>query len=119
VKTKDLIAALQEADPTGEEQVCVGNEDIHFVQREPAYYDGALQVLKRDTEQSCYNIVGVEYRRSGDKVQIHTLSAEWVILEDSEAPVTFDSDPPSEYLIEKVEGFRRKARELDEKYKSK
>lgn len=75
MKTKELIRLLQEADPSGEEEVCVGNVDIHFVEKLPAYYDGALQVLERDESKSpYYNIVGGKYVRSGHKVKIHTLS---------------------------------------------
>lgn len=77
MKTKELIRQLQEADPTGEVECCVGNVDIHFVGIEPAYYDGSLQVLVRDESKSpYYNIVGGKYVRMGDKVVIHTLSIE-------------------------------------------
>ena len=42
MKTKDLIKMLKEADPTGEEEVCIDNQPVWFVQRMPAYYDGRL-----------------------------------------------------------------------------
>lgn len=75
MKTKELIRQLMEEDPTGEEEVCVGNIDIHFVSSEPAYWDGSLQVLQRDPSKApYYNIVGGKYKRSGVKIQIHTLS---------------------------------------------
>lgn len=74
MKTKELIRRLQEEDPSGEIEVCVGNVDIHFVERMPAYYDGSLQVLIRNKNTKYYNIVGGKYVRSGDKVNIHTLS---------------------------------------------
>lgn len=61
-------------DPSGEEEVCVGNCDIHFVESMPAYYDGALQVLERDPECKHYNIIGAKYKRSGRKIQIHVMS---------------------------------------------
>lgn len=74
MKTKKLIALLQEEDPSGELDVCVGNVDIHFVERLPAYYDGSLQVLERDEDCKYYNITGGRYVRAGEKVNIHTLS---------------------------------------------
>lgn len=67
MKSKTLIEMLQKADPTGNEEVCVGNVDIHFVETMPAYYDGTLQVLERNEELECYNIIGAKYRRSGVK----------------------------------------------------
>jgi hypothetical protein len=74
MKTKEVIRQLMEADPTGEEEVCVENIDIHFIHAEPAYYDGALQVLTRDPTSKYYNITGGKYRRSGTKIVIKTLS---------------------------------------------
>ena len=74
MKTKELIRQLQEADPSGEEEVCVDNVDIHFIETLPAYYDGKSQVLIRDRDCQYYNITGAKYRRNGLKVQIHSLS---------------------------------------------
>lgn len=75
MKTKELIRLLNEEDPTGEEEVCVGNTDIHFVECLGAYYDGPSQVLERDESKSpYYNIVGAKYKSQGKKIQIHTLS---------------------------------------------
>lgn len=75
MKTKELIRRLQEEDPTGEVECCVGNVDIHFVSSEPAYWDGPLQVLVRDPAKApYYDIVGAKYVKSGSKIQIHCLS---------------------------------------------
>lgn len=71
MKTKELICLLQQEDPSGEVEVCVGNVDIHFLEYLPAYYDGRLQVLKRDEKD---NIIGGKYIKTGHKVNIHTLS---------------------------------------------
>lgn len=109
MKTRDLIAALQEADPSGEIECCVGNVDIHFVSREPSYYDGPLQVLKRDSTTEYYNIIGAEYRRSGSKVQIHTLSIDSAIFNDEEMPVTYDSENTKDYCGNRVEKYRAEA----------
>lgn len=83
MKTKKLIDLLQKADPSGELEACVGNADIHFVERTPAYYDGSLQVLIRDENNPFYNIKGGKYVRSGSKVQIHTLSITDVICNET------------------------------------
>jgi hypothetical protein len=68
MKTKDLIALLQKADPTGEINVCVGNVDISWAGREPAYYDGPSQVIIKNEKG---RPIGGKYHRKGDKVQIH------------------------------------------------
>jgi hypothetical protein len=111
MKTRDLITALQEADPTGEEEVAVGNEDIHFVDVEPAYYDGCLQVLKRDEAKTdCYNIIGGEIRSGGKKIVVHTLSLRWMLLDTPDAPVTFDGEYAEKHNAERVAKWREEAK---------
>lgn len=89
MKVRELIRRLMEADPTGEEEACVGSVDIHFVAREPAYHDGKLQVLRRDPARTgrCYDICGAEFRQTGQKVSIYTLSVEDALWEDPDLPV--------------------------------
>lgn len=70
MKTKDVIAMLQKADPTGEVDVCVGNVDISYIGRLPAYYDGSQQVLILNEKG---RVIGGKYKREGNKVQIHLL----------------------------------------------
>ena len=90
MKSKEVIRQLQEADPSGEAEVCVNNEDIHFINREAAYWDGCLQVLVRDeSKKDCYNIIGVRYVSDGDKISIHTLGVGDVLLDDSDAPIDY------------------------------
>ena len=85
MKTKDLIAALQENDPSGEIECCVGNADIHFVDVEPAYYDGRLQILERDhSKDPYYNIVGAKRTSKGSKVVLHVYSIEDYISDNPE-----------------------------------
>jgi D-aminopeptidase len=81
MKTKELIRQLQEGDPTGDQEVSVGNTDIHFVSVEPAYYDGCQEVLVRDEKEKCYNIIGARVVSEGDKVVIHTLGIHDAIME--------------------------------------
>jgi hypothetical protein len=87
MKTKTLIKLLQEADPTGEEEVCVGNQDILCVEQEPAYYDGCLQVLERDESKECYNVTGVRYVRDGNKISITPYGVVDAIWDNPEVPV--------------------------------
>jgi len=114
VKTRDLIAALQEADPSGDKEVSVGNTDIHFVDVEPAYWDGCLQVLKRDPTNEYYNMIGAEYRATGKKVVIHTLSVKQALLNDPEMPVTFDGEYAKSHYWAAVEEQRREMRKIKE-----
>lgn len=101
MKTKKLIELLNEADPTGEEDVCVGNVDIHFIETLPAYYDGSAQVLIRDENSRYYNIIGAKYKRSGHKVQIHTLSITDAISNESKKrPLEVDYSQLGEYRAE-------------------
>lgn len=91
MKTKDLIAALQEADPTGEVECCVGNADIHCVYQEAAYWDGCLQVLIHDpAKKPYYDIIGGKYVASGNKVVIRPLSISDAIFNDENLPVYYE-----------------------------
>jgi hypothetical protein len=94
MKTKELIRQLQEADPSGEIECCVNNADIHFVNVEPAYWDGCLQVLKRDETNPYYNIIGAKYTSKGDKVVIRPLSISDAVFENQDLPVEFEGLNP-------------------------
>lgn len=79
MKTKKLIQLLQEADPTGELECCVGTTtDIRYVDVLPAYYDGRLQVLKVNEKNQ---VIGAKYVREGSKVCIHTLSISDAVID--------------------------------------
>jgi hypothetical protein len=90
MKTKELIKRLQEADPSGEIEVCVENEDIHFIERAPAYWDGRLQVLVRDSNKEGYDVVGAKITSRGEKLKIRTLSIDDAILNNPDLPVEID-----------------------------
>ena len=50
MKTKDLIKKLQELDPSGEiEVVDTSNSAIDFVEILPAFYDGTLEIITKNT----------------------------------------------------------------------
>lgn len=114
MKTKELIKRLQEADPDGETEVCVGNEDILFVAKEPAYYDGCFQVLNRDPAKApYYNVVGIEIRGNGNKIVIHPHGLDWALLDHPEMPVSFDGKYSAEHYSDSVEKLREKYRQLN------
>jgi hypothetical protein len=97
MKTKDLIAALQEEDPSGEVECCIGNADIHFVSTAPAYWDGRLQILERDHSKDPYfNIVGAKITAKGSKIVIHAYSIEDYISDFPEKAVIDYSELGSE-----------------------
>lgn len=75
MKTKELIRLLQEADPEGETECCINNNDIHFLDKMPAYWDGILEILQRDhSRDPYYNICGAKYTTKGFKINIRSLS---------------------------------------------
>jgi hypothetical protein len=115
MKTKELIKRLQEADPSGELECCVGNIDIYFVTQEPAYYDGALQVLLHDETKRdlMWSIVGAKLTRHGSKVQIHALSIEDAmfdtVVNGKDFPVTVEGDSVDGHYQKMVKSWKAEA----------
>lgn len=109
MKTRELIRQLQELDPSGDVECCVGNVDIIYVQKLPAYYDGRLQVLKRD-DRGGFNVRGVDFRRSGQKIDIATYSCHDGVSDDADFEVTGDV---SDYYREQIEKWREDSRQFD------
>jgi len=105
--TGELIAALREADPDGTTPVCVSNDDIYFVERLPAYYDGRLQQLVHDESKRgrAWSIVGARVISAGNKVKIRTMSIQEVLIDKPELPIE-GADP------ETVARWRDEAREI-------
>ena len=117
MKTKNLIKLLNEADPSGELECCVFNEDIYFVEVINSYWDGCLQVLKRDElRKHEYNIIGAEYRSLGDKVCIRPMSIEDYIYDcenfEGDLNITYDSEYSKRKYKDFVEKTRLKAKKL-------
>jgi len=103
MKTKELIKRLQDADPSGEIECCVGNQDIYFISQEPSYYDGALQVLIHDEKlrDKCWSIVGAKIiRTSQPKIQIHILSIQDVLFDTED-----NKDFPVEVIGDSIDGY--------------
>lgn len=116
MKTKDLIARLNEIDPTGEGEVCVGNEDVYTVVAKPCYWDGCQQILERDDTIPYYNVIGARYRSSGTKICIEPLSVEDAIGSDPELPVTYESEYTRNKYQERVDKWRQEVRDINAQY---
>lgn len=87
MKVKNLIAALQAMDPTGEVEVCVGNEDIiEITSPMPGYWDGTFFKIHIDdaakTENNVRGIKAVEMGAKFDKIKLQTLNMEEAFLEN-------------------------------------
>lgn len=109
MKTKELIAALQEHDPKGEEEVCIGNKSVWFVSREPGYYDGCLQKLIRNPNKKGYNIEGVEIISKLDKIRLHSIDIKSIFLDHPEAIIKYDSEYSEKHYKAYVEKIRQEA----------
>jgi hypothetical protein len=116
MKTKRLIELLQKEDPTGEVEVCVGNQDIHCLQYLEAYWDGCLEVLKRDETSEYYNIIGAKFVSEGVKISITPLSIDDAIMNDVDLPVEFDSDYTREHYSDAVAKQREDMRSMNKKF---
>tara|TARA_Y100000310_G_scaffold345691_1_gene468327 strand:- start:4894 stop:5277 length:384 start_codon:yes stop_codon:yes gene_type:complete len=116
MKVGELIKELQEFDL--DEEVCVGNLDIYFLDELPAYYDGNLQRIIKDPEKKhCYSIVGAKVTGKGKKVNLYTMGVEDVILDDPEVPVDLSEliDIAKARWESKVEEYREEIREIERK----
>lgn len=110
MKTSDLIRRLQEEDPTGDAEVCIGKYDIHFVSRQPSYYDGYHTILVRDASKTGYNITGAIINYVGVKIKLHVMDAEDVIDNNPDAPVEVRGSS-SGHMVAQVEAWRKEARD--------
>jgi hypothetical protein len=84
MKTRELIEHLQREDPSGELEVVAGNTPIWFVEQQPAFYDGDLQILictSGDGKE------GYKVTDRGIKVRLHLRDLESVLMDDPDAHV--------------------------------
>jgi hypothetical protein len=104
MKTKDLIAALQKEDPSGEIEVVANGSPIYFAERLPAYYDGPLHMLVQDYSIKTYNITGYKITTHGDKVNIHTYGLrDFVLDKDFHKERIIDLSELSDYHKQRYE----------------
>ena len=86
MKTAKLIELLQKADPTGEEECCVGNSPIVDAISLPSYYDGYKQTLI-ENEQG--EIIAAKYSTIGRKISLYFMSIIDVLLDKPDLPVDY------------------------------
>ena len=97
MKVKKLIKELQQYDP--EMEVCVDNIDIHFLGKEPSYWDGYSQRLIRDNSRDDYNIIGAEFIPEEEMVvNISLLSITSAIWNDPNIPVSCYNEEQEELV---------------------
>jgi hypothetical protein len=89
VRTRELIAALQNADPSGEAEVVAGSTPIYFVTKEPAYWDGPLHVLIHDEAKrgNSYSIIGYAITNRGEKVRLNLMGLDDCLCDNADLPV--------------------------------
>lgn len=81
MKTKELIELLQKEDPEGECEAVVGGNPIHFVSREPGYWDGPhLKLIEDPSQKPYYAVKGMCVSTKEDRVSIVALSLEEALL---------------------------------------
>lgn len=115
MKTADLIRRLQEADPSGELECCVGGDDIYFVERLPAYYDGPHTILTRDPAKAPYwNITGATINYYGEKVKLHVVELADLIWGHPEIPVAVRPEGRMVREEDRIERLRAEGREMNE-----
>jgi hypothetical protein len=99
MKTRELIRLLQDADPSGDIECCVGNHDIVSVGVEPAYHDGCLQVLVRDPAKTgiCCDIIGARRTSKGQKLVIYDLGIHDVLLDQPDLLIEYETAYTARY----------------------
>lgn len=92
-------------DPSGDIEVVVGNIPITYVDREPAGYDGCMQIIERDKN---YQVVAMKYCDKGHKVCLHTTSIGDILFDQPDIPVEFDiHENRKEWYAKRVEMHRK------------
>jgi len=108
---------LNEADPSGEGEVCVGdcgNADIFALEWKPGYWDGCYHVLVRDWENKYYNVKEAQYRSDGQKLVIKTMTTEDALFNDPELPVLVIDDFVEKRMADMVAKWREDSKEIKE-----
>lgn len=111
MKTKELIEQLLKIDPSGETEVCINNLDINYLDKVESYYDGRLERLVKDKNNT---VVGGKYLSNGLKVRIITTSIEQCLLDNPD--LTVDFSELDEHLVEiyknRVERYRAVSKKI-------
>jgi hypothetical protein len=117
MKVKELIKLLQEEDPTGELEVAIDNQDIHYIDVVEAYWDGRLERVIKDSAIKGYNVIGGKVLSSGKKLRIHTIGIEDVICNDPDVDIDLsdlEHNMPTSYKdwSEKIVKFRQEIKDI-------
>lgn len=116
MKTRELIAQLQEQDPSGELEVVAGGTPIYFVQRYAAYYDGCLRsLIIDDSKKPHYSIVGFKVTGRGEKVKLHLMDLDDVICDDPDAVLDVSELEPhrAARYQQLADGYRANTRKIN------
>ncbi len=103
MKTRDLITALLEADPSGEMECSIYNATKIFVSRLPAYYDGNLQQVE------CGGRGKGKFVRNGTKINLTAMNI-WDLLVDwdkADIDTSELNEPFKSEIEDKVGRYRR------------
>jgi hypothetical protein len=115
MKVKELIKQLlKEANGDENLEVCIGNIDISFVHKEPAYYDGSLQVIVRNEKG---RPIGGKYKREGSKIQIDTLDFYTLLWDKPEAEIDYSELDEARQISCKGHHDKLRKEVLDFEYK--
>jgi hypothetical protein len=91
MNTRQLIAALHEADPSGEAPVVVDNAEVYVVEHIQAYWDGRAQLhIVDESKKPYWHIVGMRVTSKGSKVRLTTVSVEDFIDNFPDGEVVID-----------------------------
>jgi hypothetical protein len=110
MKSKELIALLQELDPTGECQV-YSEGDICDVIKLPWYYDGRPGIIMwkdKNFKTGDLNIIGLREHteKDGDKIYIKSYT-----LDDAASDIMLSGDEKiiegSEYFLNRFEDYKQ------------
>lgn len=113
MNTSELIERLQKLDPEGNMPVSVGNNSIHFLTTEPAYWDGKLH----DIQCSSTGTPIVAKRTSrGRKLVIYSIGI-WDALElNSDLIIQYETDADKDRYQESDEMERENIKKSDYGY---
>jgi hypothetical protein len=115
MKTRELIAKLQELDPAGDLDVVVGNEPVYFPERLPAFYDGAKGELVQDPDLIGFNIKGYKITNQGEKIVLHLYGLEAWLMDEPHGQVDTSELPDwqQERYAKMIEQFRKESIEVE------
>lgn len=114
MKTKDLIQLLNHIDPSGENEVVIGNEPVFTAYPEPAYWDGRMQKIVRNEEGSA--VKGI-FTSKGQKITIRSYGIQDAIYDNPDFPVEFDLDTTDGEYQKSVDRWRAESRKIEEEFR--